>query len=115
MGGHTHGPLLHLNIEQIECPVLIQKHSLFLSLVNYQARNEAPTGDQGCDIMLIGQAYHTLQELGTRNFGGMMFGMGALKYLKKNLHQSHLVRHKFYIITGLYKEVHPSVYNLFIE
>jgi hypothetical protein len=71
--------------------------------------------DQGCDIMLVGQAYHTLQEWGTWDFGVIMFGMGALKYLKKNLSQSHLVHHKFYIITGLYREVHPSVYSLFIE
>jgi hypothetical protein len=65
--------------------------------------------------MLVCQAYHTLQEWGTQDFGGIMFGMGAFEYLKKNLPQSHLACHKFYIIAGLYKEVHPSVYSLFIE
>jgi hypothetical protein len=63
--------------------------------------------------MLVGQAYHTLQEWGTWDFGGVMFGMGEMKYLKKNLPQSHLVHHKFYIPTGLYQGVHSLVYSLF--
>jgi hypothetical protein len=61
---------------------------------------------------LIGQSYHKVH---FRNwmwhFDVMLIGMGELNCLKKNLDQSHLVHHKFCILTRLYREVHSVVYS----